>query len=33
VADLRLMLQVMCGRDGHDPEGPPVPWRQAEPWS
>jgi hypothetical protein len=25
------MLQVICGRDGHDPGGPPVPWRQAGP--
>ena len=31
VADLRLALQVISGPDGHDPEVPPVPWRQAEP--
>jgi amidase len=31
VADLRLMLQVISGPDGHDPEVPPVPWRQAGP--
>ena len=31
VADLRLMLQVICGRHGHGPAVPPVPWRQAGP--
>jgi hypothetical protein len=31
LADLRLMLQVISGPDGHDSEVPPVPWRQARP--
>jgi hypothetical protein len=31
VADLPLMLQAISGPDGHDPEVPPVPWRQAGP--
>jgi Asp-tRNA(Asn)/Glu-tRNA(Gln) amidotransferase A subunit family amidase len=31
LADLRLMLQVISGPDGQDPEVPPVPWRQARP--
>lgn len=29
--DLRLALGVISGPDGHDPEVPPVPWRQVEP--
>jgi Asp-tRNA(Asn)/Glu-tRNA(Gln) amidotransferase A subunit family amidase len=31
LADLRLMLQVVSGPGSHDPEVPPVPWRQARP--
>ena len=31
VGDLRLALELISGPDGHDPEVPPVPWRQAGP--
>jgi amidase len=31
VADLRLAMQVISGSDGHDPEVPPLPWRDTGP--